>query len=302
MTSRLLLTVLMALCAGPILAGGPDEPATIGMFAQAFLPTQVTVRNGETVTWEWQAGSHIVSSGQPDDGVSPEDRLFRADVNQANPIFTFRFETAGEFSFFDELNVQAGGVGSISVLTDAITHRVGVVDNAYIPEDVFIFEGDTIHWEHEPNEAFHTVTSGLSSNQADNPGAVFDAESSDARPNFFWTFETPEIFPYFCIPHEHLGMVGTVIVQRKFIRGDYGLDGVVDLSDAINLLGTLFLGDPPLSVCPDSADANDDGLADLTDAIFILEHQILGSVEISKPFPTPGPDRTPDELRCMPDA
>ena len=306
MTSRILIgriviVTLAVLCTRPILAGNPDEPATINMFGPAFLPTNVSIRNGLTVTWIWEAGTHIVAAGSPDDGLEPGDRLFYAEVDEENQSFTYRFDVPGEYAFFDALNPVTGGIGNVSVLTDAITHRVGVVDNAYIPEDLYIFEGDTVWWELECMEAFHTVTSGASSDPADNPGALFDAESSDDKPNFFWTFETPEVFPYFCRPHEDLGMVGTVIIQRKFIRGDYTLNGVIDISDAINLLRTLILGDPPLGNCPDAADANDDGMADITDAIHILSFEILGSVSIPRPHPAPGPDRTDDGLLCMPD-
>lgn len=299
-SAALLTGLLVAGWTGPASAGDAQEEASVRMFEQAFLPTQVTIINGGTVTWEWRDGDHVVTSGQSSNAEDNPGALFEGAVDATNPSFSFRFDIPGNYPFFDGLNEQSGGVGTVTVLSDAITVLVKVVDNAYIPEDVFVFEGDTIHWRHDPNEAFHTVTSGRSSDPADNPGALFDEESSDARPNFFYTFEDPMIYDYFCRPHEHLDMIGRVIVQRYFLRGDYDLNGDVDFSDAITLLKTIFLGDPEPGNCRDAGDADDSGQTDFSDAIHILTFELLGGVEIPKPFPTPGPDRTEDELLCLP--
>jgi hypothetical protein len=81
-------------------------------------------------------------------------------------------------------------------------------------------------------------------------------------------------------------------------RGDANNDGKMDLSDAIDVLGVLFLGSGSFP-CLKAADSNDDGLVDLSDAISILGRLFLGD----GPLPPPGsdacgPDPTSDGLAC----
>jgi len=83
-----------------------------------------------------------------------------------------------------------------------------------------------------------------------------------------------------------------------FIRADSNNDGTVDISDAINTLGYLFSGTGSLT-CQDAADANDSGILDISDPIFTLGFLFLGApVAIPTPYPTLGPDPTPDPLGC----
>lgn len=79
-------------------------------------------------------------------------------------------------------------------------------------------------------------------------------------------------------------------------RGDINLDGRSDLSDAVMLLGALFLGQGSLR-CPDAADSDDSGRVSLTDAIFLLLHLFRGGERPPDPGPwTCGPDPTEDTL------
>jgi hypothetical protein len=81
-----------------------------------------------------------------------------------------------------------------------------------------------------------------------------------------------------------------------FRRGEANGDGNVDLSDAISVLGWLFLGAaaPP---CPDSADANDDGGVDLSDAVYVLGWLFTGGPPPALPGAADcGPDPTADAL------
>lgn len=89
--------------------------------------------------------------------------------------------------------------------------------------------------------------------------------------------------------------------QRKpqFIRGDSNGDQTVDISDAINTLGFLFLGTGRVQ-CQDAADANDDGTVDISDAIRVLDFLFVGGTQI----PEPGPylafvDPIEDSLDCQ---
>jgi hypothetical protein len=82
-----------------------------------------------------------------------------------------------------------------------------------------------------------------------------------------------------------------------FVRGDANLDGVMDVSDPVTVLGFLFLGDLAMP-CPDAADTNDDGKLDVTDPVASLASLFLCGHGMHPPFPAPGTDPTPDDLDC----
>jgi hypothetical protein len=75
----------------------------------------------------------------------------------------------------------------------------------------------------------------------------------------------------------------------RFLRGDPDASGKVDLTDAVQTLGYLFLGNGP-TACLDASDTDDSGKVDLTDAILLLTHLYLGGDPPSAPFPDCGLD------------
>jgi hypothetical protein len=74
--------------------------------------------------------------------------------------------------------------------------------------------------------------------------------------------------------------------QPVFKRGDVDGTGVVELTDVINLIGFLFLGNPPNLACFDAADLDDTGIVELTDAIVGIGWLFLGN---PTSLPAPGP-------------
>jgi hypothetical protein len=62
----------------------------------------------------------------------------------------------------------------------------------------------------------------------------------------------------------------------NFLRGEANDDGKLDLSDAVFILGFLFLGTTEPG-CREALDVNDDNAIDIADAISILGHLFLGS-------------------------
>jgi len=84
---------------------------------------------------------------------------------------------------------------------------------------------------------------------------------------------------------------------QSFQRGDVDSDGNLGMSDAVHLLGHLFLGEEAPS-CQDAADANDDAVLDLGDAVHVLSFLFLGGPPPGPPFPACGPDPTADPLGC----
>jgi hypothetical protein len=82
-----------------------------------------------------------------------------------------------------------------------------------------------------------------------------------------------------------------------FVRGDANNDRRVDISDALAVLGYLFLGSaaPP---CLDGADVDDNEAVEITDAVADLNFLFLGNVQPAAPFPGPGLDPAGDALGC----
>jgi len=88
--------------------------------------------------------------------------------------------------------------------------------------------------------------------------------------------------------------------KPSFHRGDADENGELQLTDAIRILGVLFLGQGTIP-CLDASDADDNGELQLTDAIRILGVLFLGQGTIPAPGPTTDPcgqDPTDDALDC----
>jgi len=263
----------------------------VKVFEGVFLPAAFSIEVGDSVTWTWVEGNHRLVSGtssqDPEAGL-----LFKVPIDANNRSFTYLFDLPGNFPFFDPLSESASTPGNVTVVP--YTVELEVVDIAFTPEEVTIFEGDAIEWIWI--EGDHTITSGDGSADPE-VGKLFDVPSNAAQTVFSYAFIKAGIYDYFCRPHEHLGMKGVVRVQRRFVRGDLGGDGTVDISDAIHILGSLFLGQESRP-CPDAADGNDDGTVDISDPVWILSNLFLGGADIPPPYPRPGPDRTEDGLEC----
>jgi uncharacterized repeat protein (TIGR03806 family) len=84
-----------------------------------------------------------------------------------------------------------------------------------------------------------------------------------------------------------------------FRRGDSNNDSQLNLTDALQVLGYLFLGERSALDCLDAADSNDDGGLNLADAIYVLRHLFLGGPSPPAPFWECGLDPTEDALDCV---
>jgi hypothetical protein len=84
---------------------------------------------------------------------------------------------------------------------------------------------------------------------------------------------------------------------RLFVRGDVDSSGLIDLSDAVRILGHLFLGGNPPD-CLDAADFHDRGEIDISSAIAVLSFLFLGGPPPAVPFPNAGLDPSEDGLGC----
>ncbi len=83
-----------------------------------------------------------------------------------------------------------------------------------------------------------------------------------------------------------------------FARGDANNDGRANVSDAVWLVTSLFLGGVS-SPCEAAGDVNADRKIDSGDVVFLLQYLFRGGASVPPPFPRCGHDPDPgDPLRC----
>ncbi len=91
-------------------------------------------------------------------------------------------------------------------------------DNKFSPDTVTISKGGTVTWQNS-SSTVHTATCDASkvANKADvalpDGAQPFDSGLIQAGQSWSHTFDVAGTYKYTCIPHETLGMHGTVIVQ-----------------------------------------------------------------------------------------
>lgn len=156
-------------------------------------------------------------------------------------------------------------------------HQVDLVGFQFIPPNLTIEVGDTVHWVWI--SGFHNVESGEIVGGAGVHDGRFrsGAPSSIVGTTFDFAFDdaflvaTPadgNIYPYFCIVHAGLGMSGKVTV---ILRGDINRDGNVDLADHVILSMCLAgpdVGETPIGCAEEQSaesDTDDDGDVDMAD-------------------------------------
>ncbi|MFB6299500.1 MAG: plastocyanin/azurin family copper-binding protein [Halobacteriales archaeon] len=111
---------------------------------------------------------------------------------------------------------------------DGTTHTVEMTDElVYDPEEITIAPGDTVVWENVgsvghsvtayedniPDGADYWASGGFDSEQAARNNYPQQGDIPGGE-SYEHTFETTGTHEYFCIPHETVGMVGTVTVQE----------------------------------------------------------------------------------------
>jgi plastocyanin len=123
----------------------------------------------------------------------------------------------------------AGCTGGATDTTDA-EFDVGMSINAFKPQTVETTVGETVVWRNTSGRR-HTVTAYgdslpegatyFASGEFDSEAAAVDGWDArfgggiDANGTYEHTFEVAGTYPYYCIPHESGGMVGTVEVREE---------------------------------------------------------------------------------------
>jgi hypothetical protein len=96
---------------------------------------------------------------------------------------------------------------------------------------------------------------------------------------------------------EPCGMVLEVAPENElFVRGDANRDWIVNLPDAIAILGHLFDSQVgPELPCLEAADVDDNGLIMITDVVQLLSFLFSGGALPQPPFPYPGRESPVDD-------
>ena len=95
---------------------------------------------------------------------------------------------------------------------------------------------------------------------------------------------------------EEINIIINELPIVRFIRSDANIDGRVNIADALNILGYLFLGKK--MSCLDAGDVNDDGKLNIVDAQYLLNFLFLGGRAPKEPYPNAGTDNSEDDLSC----
>lgn len=86
------------------------------------------------------------------------------------------------------------------------------------PRGILIKRGQTVRWVNRETGNVHTATAYHPNYQGKAlriPQGAKPWDSGYLLPgqSFSVTFDTPGVYDYFCLPHEHAGMVGRIIVE-----------------------------------------------------------------------------------------
>jgi len=118
----------------------------------------------------------------------------------------------GSVLFSTGLTVDAPASGEPAVV-------VGMTNTmTYTPDTVRVQVGETVRWKNS-SDVMHTVTADpeeafkKESVTLPDGAATFNSGNLSPSATFEHTFEVPGTYTYFCIPHEAVGMNGTVIVE-----------------------------------------------------------------------------------------
>ena len=119
---------------------------------------------------------------------------------------------------------SGGPSPSASATVNMVTTSGG--DQVFDPEVVWLEAGGTVTFVNESGT--HSATAYAEANDKPNripEGAqAFDSGIlTEQGAEFTHTFETEGVYDYFCLPHEALGMIGTVVVGSPSPEGQPGL-------------------------------------------------------------------------------
>ncbi|UCD76076.1 MAG: hypothetical protein JSV91_03960 [Phycisphaerales bacterium] len=159
---------------------------------------------------------------------------------------------------------------ALNVAASAEIHTVLVGPGFdFLPAEITIQLDDTVHWQW--NGGFHNVESGIggvhdgnfrSGDPTSDPTTTFDVTFDQA---FLDAHPMPDnLYPYYCIAHVGVGMVGSVTVEvAETCLADVNDDTTVDIDDLFEVLA--HWGENG-----GTYDVNGDGVVDIEDVFDVL--------------------------------
>ncbi len=93
----------------------------------------------------------------------------------------------------------------LALSASATVHNVTVQDNSYSPAQLTINLGDTVRFQWVAGSSSHPT-------QSDN-GGFQPFNMDDNNPTHLLILQAVGTYPYHCIPHQGMGMVGTITVN-----------------------------------------------------------------------------------------
>jgi plastocyanin len=162
-----------------------------------------TLRGIAQRIWPPRAAITRAASLQAERGATPVTREERMNIRVRITLAAFAAVRAGAVAAAARgQHGGGGGGGGASVVTIHLTSA-----NRFSPGDVTITPGTTVRWVADTGG--HTVTP----DNAAQAGVWASAALNAAGATFQHTFTTVGDFNYHCIPHQSLGMTGTVHVR-----------------------------------------------------------------------------------------
>jgi plastocyanin len=188
---------------------GATEVRIVGDDAGDFVPSELTVDVGQTVTFvNVHSDEHTATGSGFDTGIIPDEGGMATVVLDAPGVFPYACQIHPEMTGVIRVRDENGIVpetqmAAQEIPADATTVRI--VNLAFDPAQVTIRTGTSVAWLND-DPVPHTVTS---------TDGVFDSGIFDPGSTFAWTFGQPGSFPYVC--HLHPQMQGTVIAEGEAV-------------------------------------------------------------------------------------
>jgi len=169
-------------------------------------------------------------------------------------------------------------VGGIAypVLAQTV-HTVELVGIIFLPADINVNVGDTVHWVWDSVLHFHNVESGIVVSGIGIPDGNFISGAPTLTATFDLIFDqdfldvTPmpgNVYPYYCIVHAFANMIGSITVVRPGdIDGDFDVDLIDHKIASGCMTGPGEIAQPVICTQEelDRADSDSDGDIDLKD-------------------------------------
>ncbi len=243
MTNRHRITIAAVLVMAAW-AGGASAQSVhhVGVDGFALGSAPIAVKVGDTVRWALGDGIDGIESGvdgRHDGNFRSEDAAEHFEVTFDRAFLDQNPMPGNHFPYYVSTANRTIAPGSV-IVSAGTTHVVELMSFTFVPPDIEIEVGDTVRWVWVVG--FHNVESGVNGIHDGNFRSG-DPEFSPAE--FEFTFDQQflddnpmqdNLYPYFCVVHFGIDMVGSVTVNAGGCVRDpvWQCDGDVDGDGQVN--------------------------------------------------------------------